>query len=111
MLSEVDQRREIVESRQRIERETGVQPTVFAAPNGDFNEATLGILRAEGVQAACTTIRGINTPGTDPLLLRRIGVGSDSIPVLASRLAGLFDENVRRWLRRGPKSWPAGGIR
>jgi len=94
------QESEITESRQRIAKETGVAPSSFAPPNGDFNTATIGILRSQGFRAACTTIRGFNAPGTDPMLLRRIGVGNDSIPVLDTRLAGLFNEGVRRWVRR-----------
>jgi hypothetical protein len=71
-------------------------------PNGlprDFDEHTLSILRSLGFEAACTTVRGSNAPGCEPLTLRRIGLGADPIPLLAARMAGLFDESVRRRLR------------
>jgi peptidoglycan/xylan/chitin deacetylase (PgdA/CDA1 family) len=104
MLSPERQESEISVARRRIEEETGKAPTSFAMPNGsarDFDAATLEILRAHGFRAACTMIRGPNRPGCDLLKLRRIGVGSDPPFVLDARLAGLFDEGVRRRLR-----WP-----
>jgi peptidoglycan/xylan/chitin deacetylase (PgdA/CDA1 family) len=103
-LPEALQKSEIAESQERIAQETDTMPTSFAMPSGAFDGATVDILRSRGFRAACTTIRGFNPPGSDPMLHPRIGVGSDSIPVLETRLAGLFDEGVRRWLRRGPPS-------
>jgi peptidoglycan/xylan/chitin deacetylase (PgdA/CDA1 family) len=103
MLSPDGQESEISDSRRRIEQETGKAPTCFAMPNGsarDFDPATLEILGAQGFRAACTMIRGPNRPGCDLLTLRRIGVGSDPGFVLEARLAGLFDEGVRRRLRK-----------
>jgi peptidoglycan/xylan/chitin deacetylase (PgdA/CDA1 family) len=101
-LSPSAQEAEIRRSSDRIEQETGVRPVYFAFPNGslrDFDEHTLSILRSLGFQAACTTERGSNAPGCERLTLRRIGVGADPIPVLSARMAGLFDESVRRRLR------------
>jgi len=98
-LSRSEQESEICRSRQRIEEELGAAPDLFAFPNGsrrDYNLDTLEILRSEGFKAACTTIRGPNLPGCDPLQLKRIGVGADSCRLLEARLSGLFDD----WLRR-----------
>lgn len=103
MLSRGEQEAEIDGCRKRIAKETGVEPRTFAVPNGslrDFNETTIEILRATGFEASCTTIRGPNRPGCDPYRLKRIGVGSDPTVVLAARLAGVFDEGLRRKLRR-----------
>lgn len=102
MLSAAQQEGEIVGSRNRIAEEIGATPTTFAFPNGsdrDFDPTTLEHLRAAGFMSACTTVRGSNAPGCDPLTLRRIGVGSDSNFVLATRLSGLFDQEARGWLR------------
>jgi len=98
-LSRSEQESEIRQSRQRIEEELGEAPDLFAFPNGsrrDYDLDTLEILRSEGFKAACTTIRGPNIPGCDPLQLKRIGVGADSCMLLEARLSGLFDD----WLRR-----------
>jgi peptidoglycan/xylan/chitin deacetylase (PgdA/CDA1 family) len=95
------QEEEILGSAARIEAETGVRPTLFAYPNGtdrDFDRGTTDILRAGGFRAACTTLRGSNRPGCDPFTLRRVGVGAEPSFVLAARLAGAFDEEVRALL-------------
>lgn len=95
---------EITRSRDRVAEETGLTPTLFAYPNGaigDFGTATIGIVREAGFTAACTTIRGSNRPGCDPLTLRRIGVGAEPCFVVAARLAGIFDESVRLRFARG----------
>jgi peptidoglycan/xylan/chitin deacetylase (PgdA/CDA1 family) len=93
------QEREILGSRERVATELGVEPSSFAYPNGsrrDFNATTLEIVARAGFEAACTTIRGSNAPGCDPLRLCRLGVGEDSLAALDARLAGLFDEKARR---------------
>jgi peptidoglycan/xylan/chitin deacetylase (PgdA/CDA1 family) len=97
-LSPAAQEAEIRRASERIAEETGSPPALFAVPNGsrrDFDEHTVRILRDMGFAASCTTIRGPNAPGCDPLTLHRIGVGADPRPVLAARLAGLFDEGLR----------------
>jgi peptidoglycan/xylan/chitin deacetylase (PgdA/CDA1 family) len=98
-LDEDQQEIEIAGSLDRIEAELGERPRTFAMPNGgerDYDAATLRILRRLGLLAACTTRRGSNEKGSDLLQLRRIGVGSDSLAMLDARLAGFFDEGVRR---------------
>jgi peptidoglycan/xylan/chitin deacetylase (PgdA/CDA1 family) len=96
-----EQEGEMARSRERIGEELGELPRTFAYPNGgarDFDEITVEAARRAGFDAACTTLRGSNRPGCEPLTLRRIGVGSDSIALLEVRLAGLLDEGIRRWL-------------
>ena len=98
-----EQEAELRRSADRIEEETGARPTLFAVPNGsrrDFDGHTVRLLGALGFEAACTTERGSNAPGCEVLTLRRIGLGADSLMVLSARLAGLFDEDVRRLLGR-----------
>jgi peptidoglycan/xylan/chitin deacetylase (PgdA/CDA1 family) len=100
-LTPAQQAAEIGLARDRIRQETGEPPKAFAYPNGgarDFNAATRAALRAAGCAAACTTLRGGNRPGCDPLRLRRIGVGRDPGFVLAARLS-VFDEALLGLLR------------
>ncbi len=97
------QEEEIRGSHRRIAETTGHAPETFAYPNGsarDYDRHTVEILDRAGFRAACTTRRGSNSPGCDRLTLKRIGIGSDSLAVVEARLAGLFDEAVRSWLRR-----------
>lgn len=101
-LSLADQEAEIVRCRDRIAEEIGRAPTAFAYPNGslrDFDHRTVDLVRAAGFEAACTTVRGSNRPGADPLILCRHGVGADPVFVLSARLAGLFDRQHRRRFR------------
>lgn len=97
LLAQLPRRRqeeEIHQSCARIAAETGAAPVSFAYPNGspaDFGPETVEILRAAGLRAACTTVRGANRPGCDLFRLRRIGVGSAPASALTARLSGLFD--------------------
>jgi peptidoglycan/xylan/chitin deacetylase (PgdA/CDA1 family) len=89
------QEQEVWLSRQRVAEETGSTPSSFAFPNGraqDFDAASREVLREAGFRAACTTIRGSNRPGCDPLRLRRLGIGSDPAFVVAARMSGLADQ-------------------
>ena len=102
-LSREEQHREIVGSRDRLAEELGASPATFAMPNGsrrDFDDHTLQVLRDLDFLAACTTVRGSNTVGCELHTLRRVGIGSDTSRVLAARLAGLFDEGLRKMWRR-----------
>jgi peptidoglycan/xylan/chitin deacetylase (PgdA/CDA1 family) len=98
-LSEGEQEKQIAGSLERIEEELGERPQTFAMPNGgarDYDRATLHVLRRLGLLAACTTRRGANADGAQLMELKRIGVGSDSPAMLDARLAGFFDEGMRK---------------
>jgi peptidoglycan/xylan/chitin deacetylase (PgdA/CDA1 family) len=103
-----EQRSEVVRARDRIAEETGRTPRFFAYPNGsaaDFTAETMRILDECGFRAACSTIRGPNTPGCDLFQLKRIGIGADPEFVLDARFCGLFDDPMRRrmgWTRSAP---------
>lgn len=72
--------REIAESCEVLERETGCAPKVFAYPNGrtqDFDERAKLALRRRGVRWALSTVEGFADRNSDPLALPRLGIGSD----------------------------------
>lgn len=61
--------------RERLERETGATPTLFAYPNGrhaDFDERCRKAVARNGFTTAFTTEPGINGPYTDWLAVRRL---------------------------------------
>lgn len=71
-------KQEIALSVEKLEQWTGKPVKLFAYPNGergDFNEKDKDVLRSLGVESAVTIIRGANGGKTDPLELRRYGVG------------------------------------
>jgi peptidoglycan/xylan/chitin deacetylase (PgdA/CDA1 family) len=83
-------RRQIRESKQRIERELGSTITMFAYPNGgpsDFDPSTERLVKEEGFSLAVTTVAGANDESTNPFALRRTGMWGDDPQLSAIRLA------------------------
>lgn len=88
---------EICESRKILERELGCPIRSFAYPVGKaehIEKYALYAIQHAGYRWGLTTIHGINTPKTDPFLLRRFIVDADqhwlSIAVKASGLWNLL---------------------
>lgn len=74
---------EIDGSRADLAREVGTAPAAFAYPSGSHSDAVVARVRTLGVQAAFTTVRGLNDlRKADRLRLRRINVGGRSSPAL-----------------------------
>jgi peptidoglycan/xylan/chitin deacetylase (PgdA/CDA1 family) len=68
-------RDEIDGSRRRIEEETGKPAVHFCYPNGryeDIGQQVLEKVRAAGFETGVVTAEGLNFPGCDSLLLKRI---------------------------------------
>lgn len=68
---------EIEGSKTRLEQELGAPVRHFCYPNGsrsDFNDQTLKIIKQSGFLSAATTERGLNFPGSELHLIRRLGV-------------------------------------
>ena len=89
-VSEDEARRQIRDSKARIESELGATITDFAYPNGraiDFDAGTKRILNEEGFRCAVTTVNGANDATSDPLALRRVGMWGDDPYLSAIRLA------------------------
>jgi hypothetical protein len=51
-----------------------------------FNAAIQDLVSESGYTAACTTIRGVNRAGVNPLALLRIGVQDDPPAIFAFKL-------------------------
>ena len=71
------QQEEIEVSKIRVEQELGRPVRHFCYPNGsrsDFDDETLDIVRRSGFLSAATTERGLNFPGSELHLIRRLGV-------------------------------------
>jgi peptidoglycan/xylan/chitin deacetylase (PgdA/CDA1 family) len=98
-LTPEEQRREIDESRQDLERWLGHPVRSFAYPYGrswDYNSDTVAILRELGFASAITAMPGLNDPRTDRMALRRVAVNED-VPLaeVLCEVDGVFD-----WLER-----------
>lgn len=69
---------EIRTSIRKVAEWTGRPVRIFSYPNGqrgDFDQDDKSVLRAEGIVAAVSGIRGSNSASTDPFELRRYPVG------------------------------------
>ena len=67
-------KREIQDSRQRIEEQLQEPCQVFSYPDGKYSDVAKNILKAENFQIAISQDSGINRKGSDPLTQRRIEI-------------------------------------
>ena len=65
-------RREIVESKQRLEERFGQPIRHFCYPYGAWNDAVRAMVEEAGYATATSTISGINSATTDAFTIRRI---------------------------------------
>lgn len=70
-------RRELVDSRARVEDALGREATLFCYPNGGYDERVLCEVKRAGYRCAVTTEYGMNDREEDLLALRRITADTD----------------------------------
>ncbi|HEY2942680.1 MAG TPA: polysaccharide deacetylase family protein [Vicinamibacteria bacterium] len=98
MLSRVDDRtleQEVSTGLRLIEERTGARPRCFAYPNGtaaDYDERAIAVLRRLGLRYAVTCRHALARPWHDPFQLPRLYTSEPSLPLFATRLAGLGKE-------------------
>lgn len=94
-VSSSEAKRQVVESKQRLEERLLKEVDLFCYPNGqpgDFNAEIVKIIRDSGFLGACTTIEGKNDLTTnDPYALRRMPTWEKSLPIFACELEGCFN--------------------
>ncbi|HYT05043.1 MAG TPA: polysaccharide deacetylase family protein [Gemmatimonadales bacterium] len=96
-LTDAELQREVITSRQVIQRETGVAPDFFAYPYGMWDERVKAAVRAAGYRAAVTVEPGLNGTGADPWALRRVTIPANiSQPAFRAYAVGLNP----RWVLR-----------
>ncbi|HVB83068.1 MAG TPA: polysaccharide deacetylase family protein [Candidatus Binataceae bacterium] len=102
MLSEAQIHNEVVGSRDDLAAIVGRVPCSFAYPWGSFNRAVHDCVRS-AFDLAFSTRRGVNSPGTDPHLLRRGAIHANrSMLDFACRVMfGLNPLGRLEWMLRG----------
>jgi len=87
---------ELVQSKQTIEDNLGIECSNFAYPYGLFTEKTRELVQKAGFKTACSTRSGFNNASRDPLMLHRIEVyGNDSVWKLKQKIMfGTNDANL-----------------
>lgn len=83
-ISEEHLRRELYESRLRLEEVLGRQVEQFCYPNGDNDDRVQREVARAGYRIAVTTVSGLNKRGDDPLTLHRIHTERDLAHFLQS---------------------------
>ncbi|MFH1134713.1 MAG: polysaccharide deacetylase family protein [Pseudomonadota bacterium] len=68
-------KRELKDSRDRLEKILGKPVRMLAYPNGDFNQKTIHLAAAGGYDLAVSTIEGLARPSGTLFALERINVG------------------------------------
>jgi peptidoglycan/xylan/chitin deacetylase (PgdA/CDA1 family) len=85
-----ESRKEMEDSRSKLETELDDAVELFAYPNGkaqDFNEFHKALAKDAGFKAAFSTLHGMNTTETDPFAFRRGGPSEQTLPEFALKLA------------------------
>lgn len=113
-LAPADCRRELGDSRRRLEDELGRAVRHMAYPFGSYDEAARAAAAEAGYRSACSVRIGLSPAGDDPLALRRVPVlGQDSLLDFACRLRTAWPLSAslrsgagraRGWLRREPRA-------
>jgi peptidoglycan/xylan/chitin deacetylase (PgdA/CDA1 family) len=76
-VSETQLRRELVESRKRLESILKRKVDLFCYPNGNYNSAVASEVERAGYSCAVTIEPGLNDERNNPFMLRRIHTESD----------------------------------
>jgi peptidoglycan/xylan/chitin deacetylase (PgdA/CDA1 family) len=76
-VNEKEIRKQLLLSKQSIERHTGKECRYFCFPSGSFSSLSVRLLKECGYEAAVTTQEGINRPGQDLFRLYRISPPSN----------------------------------
>ena len=80
---------ELLLSKKKIENEIGEEVVHFAYPNGDYNEANLGLVKKAGYKTAVLMRTGFNYRETDLFKLNRISINSnDKINDFVTKIKG-----------------------
>jgi peptidoglycan/xylan/chitin deacetylase (PgdA/CDA1 family) len=97
-----EQRAELAGSKAALERALGRDVAAVAYPYGwagAFDAGTVRLARAVGYRLGFASVEGVNRPGaSDPLALRRLGVGFADSPVLLRARLTLMAAAGRSWL-------------
>lgn len=93
-------RRELNDSRARLETELGRAADLFCYPNGSFDERVRRETERAGYRCAVTTLEGLNERRADSLTLRRVAAEPD-LPHFVQSTSG-FEQLKQRLRRQDP---------
>jgi peptidoglycan/xylan/chitin deacetylase (PgdA/CDA1 family) len=83
--------REVIGSKQELERDYGLDIYALSYPNGNYSEREILFAKRAGYQCALTADAGFNSNDTDPFRLKRICIDdSDGVDELLVKTCGLW---------------------
>ena len=84
-------RKEIFDSKAKLEHELGLKIVSIAYPNGDYSEREIELSREAGYNCGITVDYGFNTVSTNPLKLKRLSMNdADNLDELIVRSSGVY---------------------
>lgn len=92
-----EKEREIIGSKQHLEKELGVEIDFFCYPKGLYDEEVIEWVKKAGYYGACSNIPGTNEEGKNgqkinPYLLKRTEISStDTLDDFKKKIAGAYD--------------------
>ncbi len=84
-------RKEIVNSKVRLEEKLGHPIVSFSYPNGNYNQSLMNIVEESGFNNALTYKKGNNISSTNKYALLRRGINyNDNLDIFKAKIGGLF---------------------
>ena len=91
-ITEYERERELKVSKEQFGTSLNETVDLFSYPYGYFDEGLISVLKKEGYNAACTTVKGANDGSADLYRLRRIEItGRDTQDSFKKKLEGSYD--------------------
>lgn len=100
-LAPADRRREIVDSKHRLEDALGAPVTSFCYPYGNWDAACVDVVREAGYELATSTIRDNRNTAADRLLLKRVMVAPGRTGWRFRHAFGGLYHLMHAWKNRG----------
>ena len=85
-LSPAEQAKEIIASKTALEKRLGQSVDYLAYPNGKFDASMFTLLQQSGYRGAFSGIHGLNLPGDNPYILKRISILKPKFGMLSFRV-------------------------
>lgn len=107
-LSREQQKKELLESREKLSALIGRDVIHFCYPYGAYDRGTIALLRECGYRSACTNVPGINHDDRirNPFLLKRTEImADDTLEDFCLKISGAYDFPARISYAFRPKSF------
>ena len=95
--TEIECKKEVLESKRDLETLLGIECSHFSYPNGDYTEREIEIVKSGGFHSARTTDIGWNTVDTPLYSLKAVPISDDAELILFRSELTTIPQRLRRW--------------